>query len=363
MLGKVFINAFAAVQTAKLMLIYNAIVFVKRNILPDTADSESKGGTLERFGLLKLGRLPFPAEAGEYNIRVSGSVGAIIPTGTTFKSLDGSTSPDKLFVLDDPFEFTSSPATIKVRALDLGPEARLEVGDGLQLTAPISNVDSYQEVVTVEQSPTERESEDDYRDKTIESYRTEPQGGAKTDYKLWAIDATGVRRAYPYIKDGSAGTVQVYVEANPADSTDGNGTPTPAILSDVSDVIEFDPDTTQPIEERGRRPMTAIVETLAINPVSVDVDIVNLSDPLLLTSIGDAIKDLLFDIRPFIDGADDPNNRNDKLYEADIYGVVRDVIGPAESFDSLNMTVDSSSVDIYTFERENIPFLDNLTTS
>lgn len=54
--GKIFLRALAAVQAAKLKLYYLAIASVQKNIFPDTADPESIGGTLERFGIVKLGR-------------------------------------------------------------------------------------------------------------------------------------------------------------------------------------------------------------------------------------------------------------------------------------------------------------------
>ena len=45
--GKAVLNAIAMVQAAKLKIYYLIINFVYKNIFPDTADSETKGGTLE----------------------------------------------------------------------------------------------------------------------------------------------------------------------------------------------------------------------------------------------------------------------------------------------------------------------------
>lgn len=91
--GKVMLRFIAFVQAAKLKLIYLFVGDVQRNITPDTAYSTANGGTLERWGLIKLGRNPLPATQGQYTATVTGTVGAVIPASTTFKSDDDSLSP------------------------------------------------------------------------------------------------------------------------------------------------------------------------------------------------------------------------------------------------------------------------------
>jgi len=362
-IGKVVLNALAAVQAAKLKIIYTAIAFLYKNIFVDTADPESLGGSLERYGLVKLGRLPFPAVAGVYDINVSGTIGATIPVNTTFKSLDGSASPDNLFIVDVAFIFTGTTGVISIRALDLGPEARLEIGDQLQVTAPLANVDSFADIDSISVTPTAAESYADYRKATIDAYQLEAQGGARTDYRLWSQDAAGVRKVYPYVTPGEAGEINLYVEANVVDSIDGRGTPSSAILSDVEDVVEFDPDTTKPLNERGRRPLGVFkIHFLAVTPLPVDVEITDLSDPTLLTSIKTALGTFLFDIRPFIAGADSPADEQiGKIYLSDIFNVVRDVIGGQNSFTNITMTVNGSLETIYEFMNGDIPYIDDVT--
>lgn len=345
--GKVVLNAFAAVQAAKLKIFYLSINRVEKNIFIDTADEE----TILRYGLVKLERLPLPAIAGEYIIEVTGVIGGIIPSGTTFKSLDSSSNPDVILQYDDTFVFTGTTGNIQIRALELGTDFVLQASDPLQLTAPIANVDSFSEVLSVAVTPVEEEDIEEYRQTVIESYRTEPQGGARVDYRLWTNDVAGVRTVYPYVKSGESGVIDLYIEALPENSTDDHGTPSASLIQDIEDAIEPD-----------KRPMgTFQINYLSITPIAVDVEITNLSDSSYLTAIESAILAFLFDIRPFIDGADNINERNDKLFESDIYTIVRNVIGVTESFDSLEMFVDSSSVDVYTFENGDIPYINNVT--
>ena len=348
LIGKIGLNAFAAVQAAKLKIQYLTINNVDQNIFVDTADDE----TIIRYGLVKLGRLPLPATAGEYSVEVTGSIGAEIPPGTTFVSVDPSSTPGVILQLDTLFTFAAETGTILLRSLELGPDFSLQAGDNLQVTAPLANVDSFSTVLSVQTTPTAAEDIEEYRQTVIEAYRSEPQGGARVDYRVWTSDVAGLRTVYPYVKNGDSGVIDLFSEATAIDSTDGNGTPPAAILQDVQDSIEPD-----------KRPMgTFQINYLPIITNPVDVEIENLSDPSFLPSIEEAIRTFLLDVRPFIDGADDINNRNDRLYESDIYGIVRDVIGSSATFDSLEMFVNSVSEDIFLFDLGNTPYINSVAT-
>jgi len=361
--GKTVLNAISLVQAAKLKIYYLSLSFVYKNIFVDQAVSVQKGGSLERFGKVKLNRLPYPATAGEYKLAITGSVGATIRAGTTFKSLDSSTNPDKLFITNINTTLIASPETIEIRALELGSTAQLESGDELQVTAPIENIDSFANITAVTTIAADAESFEEYREKVIESYQTEPQGGSKTDYRLWSADVSTVRYVYPYVRDSYAGEINLYIEAYEDDSTDGHGTPTAATLSDVETVCNFDPDTSKPLNERGRMPMGVFnVNYLVISPLPVDVTITGLSDVSYLTEIEAQIKEFLKDIRPFVGGADNPNDINkDKLYLTDIQGIVRDIIGFNATFSAVEMTVDSVNYTIYQFENGDIPYINSVT--
>lgn len=359
--GKVVLNAMALVQAAKLKLYYLNLAFVYKNILPDTADSEIIGGTLERYGLLKLGRSPYSATAGEYVVNVNGTIGAVIAPNTTFKSTDTSRNPDKLFVLDTTYIFSATTGQITVRALTLGTEALLEIGNQIQVTQPIANVNSFATVDSIVTTPTDAESLEAYREQVIQSYQLESQGGAKTDYRIWAADATGVRYVYP--ETPAPGIVNIYVEANAADSQDGNGTPTAGIIAEVEAVIEMDPDTTKPINERGRRPMGAYeINVLSITPIPINVEIVNLSDVSYISAITEAIREFLLSIRPYVAGADNPNYPNKGLlYEFDISTVIKQTIGAETTFNDIRLFVNAVQTTYYEFTVPNIPYINIVT--
>lgn len=361
--GKNFLRALAAVQAAKLKLYYLSIGKLQKNIFIDTADRESSGGTLERFGRIKLGRNPFPATQGQYTITVTGNAGATVPAQTTFKSNDDTQNPGKLFVLDAAYTMPGATGTMTVRALEAGLESRLNVGEGLTATAPLSAIDSGAVVASEFVIPQAAEDIEDYRQKGLDSYRLEPQGGAAADYRLWGLDAQGVKQIYPYAKSGAANEINVFVEATIADSVDGKGTPTATILNEVADDIELDPDTTLPISERGRRPLG--VFAVNVLPVVIrQVDIVvtgyqNLTvdkQNIILASLSEMINAK----RPFIAGADILAERNDVLGVNNIISTILSAVTDSV-FTSVTLNVDSISVINIQFDNGNIPYLNSVS--
>lgn len=363
--GKSFIRVMAGVQAAKLKLFYLALGNVQKNIFVDTADRESKGGTLERFGRAKLGRDPFAAVAGVYTAEVTGSVAAVIPAGTTFKSDDDSANPGFIFRLDTEKTLTAGTDTISLRALTAGLDSQLEVGDTLTATAPIANVDETATVTVETTEPLAAEDIEEYRRKALAAYQLEPQGGAATDYRLWAADAQGVQEVYPYAKSGAANEINLYVEATTDDSSDGYGTPTSAILDAVEEVVELDPDTTKPINQRGRRPLAVFqIHYLPVSPKPIDIIIASYVDITAAkqASILAAITAAINEVRPFISGADVLSEKNDILDKNKIVATILEAV-PGSIFGAITLKVDSVSVSTYTFSDGNIPYFNSIAYS
>jgi uncharacterized phage protein gp47/JayE len=351
--GKVFLRVLATVQAAKIRLLYTAIAKVQKNIFADTADPESAGGTLSRFGLAKLSRNSYPATAGIYTIDVTGETGGEISEGAQYKSNINSTSPDKLFIVETGITLTGTSGQVVVRALEAGTDAALVSGDEIELTAPIENIDSLATVDTIDTTPISAETTEEYREKIMQSFQLEPEGGAATDFRLWSLDVNGVRTSYVYMKNGETYATQVYVEALPDDSepTEPDGVPPASMLSDVEDVIELDPDTTKPLYERGRRPMgTFNLEVLAVIPVGVTVQVYDLTDdsPAVLAQIEQACIDLFYTIRPYIAGADG-SSRNDTLYLSQIITAIVTDLNNEVFFSNVKMIIDSTEETQYDF--------------
>jgi len=149
-----------------------------------------------------------------------------------------------------------------------------------------------------------------------------------------------------------------------ADSIDGKGTPTAAILLDVEEVCEQSPDTTLTDAERSRRPLGVINYFLPVTPLDVDIEIVGFSgitvaqQSLLLS----ALTSMLSSVRPFIAGVDSLATKNDILDKNKINAVIYSQI-PGAVYTGLILTVNSVVLDTYTFSAGDIPYLNSVTYS
>tara|TARA_R110000851_G_scaffold117621_1_gene244441 strand:+ start:12300 stop:13451 length:1152 start_codon:yes stop_codon:yes gene_type:complete len=351
------LDALASVLAAQLKLTYLAIDDAKRNLYPDTADLEVNGGSLERLGRIYLNRDIRPATAAIYNASVIGEAGSVLRSGITFKSNVDSLNPGQLYVLDNEYTLTGSNDIIQIRSLGGGLDFSLDISNDLTITEPVIGVNKTVSVSSVDTDPLSAETVNEYRAAILNAIQLEPQGGAKSDYRIWANDAAGVRFVYPYIKDGDGGTVQIYVEASGA-----NPVPTQPILDEVSEVINFDPDETRPLSERGRRPIQANLEVLPVQLVDIEVNITGLQvdTPAIRSAIETNLIAYLVNIRPFVDGSDLLRNKNDILYSARLQGVVTDVLEPDNFFNDFILLVDGVSQTSFIFSRENIPQLTNV---
>jgi uncharacterized phage protein gp47/JayE len=359
---KYVLDAMDSVLAAQFKLVYLYLSDVQNNIFPDTADIEANGGTLERLGRIYLNRNPRPATNGIFKVSVTGTAGGFLRSGLTFKSNENSKNPGQMFVLDADYTMTGTNDEIEIRSLGAGTDYDLNLNDQLTITEPVIGVDNLVIVFEIVEQPIASENIEVYRQNILDAIQLEPQGGSRTDYRLWSNDAQGVRKVYPYVENGNAGTVQVFVEATIENSIDEHGTPSTSLLNNVSDVILLDPDETKPLNERGRIPIQANLETLPISIVPVDVIITGLFDDS--TSVRDAIKSnldsYLLDVRPYIAGADLPRSKNDILYSGRLQSVVTDVLSSSNFFTSFDMQVDGVSVNSYEFEGGFIPYLRNV---
>lgn len=358
LIGPAFLLAFSAVQAAKLRIYYLAISFLQKNTFVDTADPEAIGGTLERWGRAVLGRSPFAALPAKYDVEITGDIGFTIPASTTFKSNDDSLNRGKLFILDVAVTLTTTPETITIRALEGGTDSALDIGDFLTATSPLALANDVVSVLAENEAPTDAEDIEDYREKALESFRLEPQGGAGVDYRLWSFDAVGVANVYPYAKTGFPSYLTIYVESEISASIDGKGSPSPAMLTDVRDVIEFNPDTTLPLNERGRRPLTDNPDVVSIVPLDVEVTIASSSfTPAQETLVASGIETYIKGIRPVVDSIPEPINDTIRLNSI-IFAIESAVSGV--NYGTVSFTVDGTPyTSQYQMQESEIPFIDN----
>lgn len=357
------LNALALVLSGQFYLAYLYLRDIQDNIFVDTATTAEFGGTLERQGLIYLNRSRFPDSIGVFKLSVTGVAGSVLRANLTFKSNEGTLNPGQIYVLDSEYTCTGTDDEIEVRSIGAGVAFNLNVDDNLTITEPVIGVDKTVSVTEVVEQAKAGETIELYRQAILNAIQLEPQGGSRADYRQWATDAQGVRLVYPYVRDGEPSNLDIYVEATLVDSTDGMGTPTTTILDDVEEVLNYDPDISKPIYERGRKPAQAFLNVLPIVLVPIDIEITDLSDSsaAVQATIQSALEDMLYKVRPFISGADLQRNKNDILYYGKVQSVVTESLVNGNFFNLLKMYVDGNEEVSYEFTLGNVPYLNNLT--
>lgn len=356
----------AKVQAGMIYQQYLGLSGVQKNTYYDLAEES----ILIRYGEIILGRTPAPAEAGEYTIEITGEIGATVTAGTQFRANDDTLAAGYLFVVDADYTLVAETDTLPIRALTPGTISALIVDDLVTATAPIVDVNSEGKVTAITKAPVAAESIEDYRADVIEAAQIEPQAGSPGDYRLWSSEVPEVRNTYWYAKLGSPGDIEGYVEATeentkPAEIT---GVPTQDTMDEVyknDNNIETGVVVINSTTGKGRKPISVFnVNVLPVSPNPVDVVFTGLSDESVAETIRGVIETLLYDIRPFVGGADLITNKNDILTIGQIIAAVITVLsGTGIVYTTLTMTVNNVEVSEYQFLLGNYPYLRYITNS
>lgn len=341
---------------------------VQNNLYPDKAEEDE----LIRDGSIWLGREPGTGEQGQYECTITGNGGGVIKASTQFKSDSTSTSPDYIFILDSDFIMPGTPglpttSTITLRSLTIGLDAQLLAGDTLTSIQPLASFDDSLTVSSVVVTPVAPESIESYRDDVLEVKRLLAQGGSPSDYRKWCSELPSIRTVYPYLQSGGGGNLIIYTEATKENTAVNQviGVPTQDTLNAVykwdgvteTGVVIISPELT------GRRPVgVKNIISAPIQPIPVDLYFTNLSDNEKSPTIRTAVDDHLYEIRPFVAGADAIGARNDVLSGGGILSAIYEgLLGSGVVFSSVDLTLNGNPFE--SSERMlwgNIPYLRNI---
>jgi len=237
------------VHAAAVHGLYGYLDFIARQAMPDTAEAEYLDRWAAVWGVLRK-----PAARATGNALMSGSVGAVIAEGTLFRRSD-----DARFIASEEVIFIASTAEAPVIAEDAGDAGNTDAGAVISLVSPVTGVTTTGEVATGGLTGgVDQEADAALLARLLRRIQEPPHGGAEADYVAWALECTGVTRAYAWANRSGAGTVGVTFLM---DDTEGGPIPTP---DDVARVQAY-------IDEL--RPVTANVEVFALTAVELDFEI------------------------------------------------------------------------------------------
>lgn len=223
--------------------------WIARQVFPDTADEEH----LDRWGVIwEIGRRPATRFAGL--VRATGLEGAEIPAGTRLQSQAGAEYETTVDA-----EITTGEAEVAIRALEPGAASNIEAGVTLSFVTPVVGVQTSAELLGDELVlGVDVEGDPSFRERILARMRLAPHGGAAHDYVQWALEVSGVTRAWVFPLMLGPGTVGITFAA---DDAPGGPIPSPELVELVQEHLDLE------------RPVTADVLVFAPTARVIDATI------------------------------------------------------------------------------------------
>ena len=275
--------------------------------------------------------------AGDPTAATRAELALSVPVGTEGFVLEAG---ELLFAPDNQYTYqllssvtlSGTTAAITVRAVNdpadnrgRGAAGNLPAGSILRFDNTQAGVGGDVTVTAASATAANAETTEDYRRRIEQYVAARPQGGAPTDYRIWATSLAGIINAYPY--KGLPGRVNVYVEATAASSGNPDGIPTAAQLTATLNAINLDADGLAT-----RRPANSFVATLPITRTAFNVDVAGISGvddlPAVRANIATALTTYLGGLEPFIVGLT-LAPREDQLTGTRVTAIIEDIVTAA----------------------------------
>ncbi len=280
-LTKVIAGAVAGLD----VLLYNSILWVYKQIFPETADYDA---------LVLLGKIvsitPTTAVKSVITANVYGTNGETVAAGTTyFRTPSGA-----VYQVTTGGTISGGFALCTLTALLAGEAANVADGVELAIVTPDVNLTGVAVVVGTTTDGADEESEEQLRARVIARYKRRHTGGSPADYYLWGLEAPHFIWISPVAGD-KPGDVWIYGEVD----NQPDGIPTSAQLLTLCDYVTNDPET-------GLATRKPIGDTITCFPITrkvfnFEINILNSSDTVE-DAITAALTEYLLSLAPYNEG-------------------------------------------------------------
>jgi uncharacterized phage protein gp47/JayE len=290
--------------------------------------------TANRDGLIIIGRefgiSPEDAVAAEIEVDFNATNGTTYSTSIPFISDDTGLR----YFLDSDATVVGTSITLTLTCEDTGPEGNLSVGQIVSLGTPVPGSDPSGVTVQTTITGTEAETTEDFRVRVLDKIRGKNGGANLADYRDWAQEVAGCKRAYPYsgspVDSGITplpGMRTVYVEATT--DVDPDGIAPPSLITQVRNNIITDPLTGKKRECLGLIESYLYVESIRVTEIYVEIRnlIVDSSvETDCKSDIVSAITSYFDNVRPYIEGLDPGFAKRDVITDLVISAQIDDVL-------------------------------------
>jgi len=359
-LPKSFIKILCKVFAGVFIVVYKLVGWYFLQMFPETADWKEVTILGVRLSpLVKLGVLFGVGEPlagvqwrGVITIDVL-TQGSVLYSGTQLKS----SVTGKLYIVEETKALLQTKETVSVVCTEIGTVGNLEKNDTLNFVNPYGFIKTEAVVSDVARVGLDNERESSYRNRVINRFRLQPQGGALADYRIWASEVPGVLNVYPYNDKEQPGGVLLYVSGISDVYVDR--VPDKGLLKKVGEACTYDPQTGRAT----RKPLTAMLDPKNdgsysnVKPVSVAVfDVVitgvsGIAPADFAQVVKPSLQNYFLDRDLYIRGLSDDNNRTNVISKNHVITVVNQIAVSVKAiFETAEIRKDGKVAPLYTLD-------------
>jgi uncharacterized phage protein gp47/JayE len=371
LLSKSFIAVISKISAAVFITLYKQIGWLFLQLWPETAywDAVSVLGVkirpLVKWGVLIGVGEPKAGSAWSGAVRVSvTATGGILPAGTQLKS-DAS---GRLYITEAAVPLDHETEIAPVTCAETGTAGNLDAGNVLSFAAPLGSVQKTAAVIETLKYAADDETEQDYRARVVNRFRSPPLGGALADYRKWGLDVEGVYNIYPYKDTETAAGVFIHVAGSPEVFPDR--IPSPELLVKVGDACTYDPET----GKQNRKPLCAVLDPdfdgtyeniMPVTVVPFDIYVTGVAGvpvPDFAEAVRPMLENYFLGREPYIRGLSDDNNKINIVSKNNAASIVNQAaVAVKAEFEAVLMCLDDEVCPKYTLGRGELAKLNSLT--
>jgi baseplate J-like protein len=359
-LPKSFIKILCKVFAGVFIIVYKLVGWYFLQMFPETADW--KEVTILGVRLRPLVKLGVLFGVGEplAGVQWRGIItidvlthGSVLYSGTQLKS----SVTGKLYIVEETKTLLQTKENVSIVCTEIGTVGNLEQNDTLNFVNPYGFIETEAVVLDVARVGLDNELESSYRNRVINRFRLQPQGGALADYRIWASEVPGVLNVYPYNDKEQPGGVLLYVSGISDVYVDR--VPDKGLLKKVGEACTYDPETGRAT----RKPLTAMLDPKNdgsysnVKPITVavfDIVITGVSGIVpadFAQVVKPALQNYFLDRDLYIRGLSDDNNRTNVVSKNHVITVINQIAVSIKAiFETAEIRKDGKVAPLYTLD-------------
>ena len=370
-LPKPLIKIFCKVFAGIFIVVYKLVGWYFLQMFPETADWQEVTILGVRLRpLVKLGVL-FGVGEPLVGVQWRGVItvdvltpGSVLYSGTQLKS----SVTGKLYIIEETKTLLNPQESVSVICTEIGTAGNLEQNDIINFVNPYGFIKTEAVIADVTRVGLDNELESSYRNRVVNRFRLQPQGGALADYRIWASEVPGVLNVYPYNDKEQPGGVLLYVSGISDVYTDR--IPDGGLLKKVGEACTYDPET----GKATRKPLTAMLDpknddsysnVKSVTVAVFDVVITGVSGIIpadFAQVVKPSLQNYFLDRDLYIRGLSDDNNRTNIISKNHVITVVNQIAVSVKAvFETAEIRKNGDVTALYTLDNGELAKLGTLT--